>query len=104
MLAIPGSTPLTVALSSDQRGCAALASAMLGIADDELDLAMIDDVLRELTNMTAGQLKLELKLDQALGLPRLHDDDAVFASNPWTHHILASASTCLAVSLTSFVF
>jgi len=99
-LPIPGARPMTVALSSDRRGCAALAAAMLGMDEDELGVDMIDDFMRELLNMTAGQLKVELSLDQALGLPRIHDGDALFAApRAWTHHVLDSDSIHLVVSL-----
>lgn len=100
VLAIPGARPLTIALTSDRHGCAALAAAMLGMDADGLDLAMIDDFLRELLNMTAGQIKLDLALDQALGVPRMVDADAVFAaSHRWSHHVLDSGSINLVVSL-----
>ena len=101
VLAIPGKRPLTVALASDRRGCAALASAMLGMDEDSLDVDMIDDFMRELLNMTAGQIKTELALDQALGLPRvLLDDNTVFAApHPWAHHVLDSDSINLVISL-----
>jgi hypothetical protein len=102
VLPIPGVRPVTVALSSDRRGCAALASAMLGMDEDGLDVAMIDDFMRELLNMTAGQLKIELRLDQALGLPRVLDGDLLFASQQaWAHHVLDSDSINLVVSLLS---
>ncbi len=98
-LAIPGARPITVALSSDRRGCAALAAAMLGMDEDGLDAAMIDDFLRELVNMTAGQIKRELALDQALGLPRMIDGDVMFAApQPWAHHVLDSDSISLVIS------
>ena len=100
VLPIPGVRPVTIALSSDRRSCAALASAMLGMDEDGLDVDMIDDFMRELANMTAGQLKRELSLDQALGLPRVLDGDALFAPpNPWAHHVLDSDSINLVVSL-----
>jgi hypothetical protein len=99
-LPIPGARPMTVALSSDRRGCAALASAMLGMDEDELGVEMIDDFMRELLNMTAGQIKVELSLDQALGLPKIQDGDALFAApREWTHHVLDSDSIHLVVSL-----
>jgi CheY-specific phosphatase CheX len=102
VLPIPGARPVTVALSSDRRGCATLASAMLGMNADGIDPRMIDDFMRELLNMTAGQLKLELRLDQALGLPRVLDGDQLFASErPWAHHVLDSDSINLVVSLLS---
>lgn len=103
ILPIPGARPVTIALSSDRRGCAALASAMLGMDEDELAVEMIDDFMRELTNMTAGQIKMELSLDQALGLPRVLDGDELFKSRTWSHHILDSKSINLVVSLISAI-
>lgn len=100
VLPIPGARPYSVALSSDRRGCAALASAMLGMDEDSLDVAMIDDFMRELLNMTAGQIKLELSLDQALGLPRVLDGDKLFAGQPrWAHYVLDGDSINLVISL-----
>ncbi len=100
MLSIPGKQPVTVAMSSDRRGCSALAAAMLGMEEDDLDLAMIDDFLRELVNMTAGQIKSELRLDQALGLPHVFDGEPMFARpGDWTHHILDCNSIHLVISL-----
>ena len=99
-LSIAGKRPITIALSSDRHGCAALTAAMLGMDEDGLDVAMIDDFMRELVNMTAGQIKRELSLDQALGLPRMIDGDAVFAgSAAWNHVVLAGDSINLVISL-----
>jgi CheY-specific phosphatase CheX len=100
VLPIPGARPVSVALSSDRRGCAALAATMLGMAEDDLDVSMIDDFMRELVNMTAGQIKRELALDQALGLPRVLDGDTLFAApRQWTHYVLDGNSIYLVVSL-----
>jgi hypothetical protein len=100
VLPIPGARPISVALSSDRDGCAALAGAMLGLAAHDIGAEMIEDFLRELLNMTAGQIKNELAPDQALGLPRVLDGDALFARGPvWNHHVLACASVVLIVSL-----
>jgi hypothetical protein len=104
VLPIPGARPISVGLSSDRRGCVALASAMLGVDEDELELAMIDDFLRELLNMTAGQIRSELALDQALGLPRVVDVDDPFRSSAWTHHVLDDSNVQLMVSLANKVF
>jgi len=71
VLPIPGRSPITVGLSSDESGCAALGSAMFACAAGEVDTAMIDDSLCELVNMTAGLVKATMSLDQALGLPRV---------------------------------
>ena len=100
VLPIPGARPITVALSSDRQGCAALTAAMLGLNQDDLGLEMIDDFMRELVNMAAGQIKLELSLNQSLGLPRVTDGDVLFASpDGWSHHVLDSDSIHLVVSL-----
>jgi hypothetical protein len=104
VLPIPGKRPVTVALSSDRSGCAALTSAMLGMDEDDIGVDMIDDFMRELLNMTAGQIKSELSLDQALGLPRVRDGDQLFADAPqWAHYLLDSDSINLVVSLVAAV-
>jgi hypothetical protein len=71
VLAIPGAQPITVGLSSDQPGCGQLAARMFQMEAPELGDEMLSDALCELVNMTAGLLKSNLKLEQALGLPRL---------------------------------
>jgi len=71
VLPIPGGQPITVGLSSDERGCAQLSAAMFGCANDRVDQSMMDDSLRELVNMTAGLLKSTMALDQPLGLPTI---------------------------------
>lgn len=99
ILPIPGTAPITIAISSDRASCVALAIAMLSIDEDSLDLDMIDDVLRELANMSAGQFKRELALDQALGLPKICDPASLHAPGArWSHHLLVSEQICLLVS------
>jgi len=71
ILPIPGARPLTVGLSSDQRGCTELGSKMFQMDASEVTDDMLSDALCELVNMTAGLLKSNLKLEQALGLPRI---------------------------------
>jgi hypothetical protein len=44
---------------------------MFGCPADTIDAGMMEDVLRELVNMTAGQIKRVLALDEALGLPKI---------------------------------
>jgi hypothetical protein len=97
MITTSGATPLAVALSSDRSGCAALAAAMLMVEEDDLELEMIDDFMRELVNMTAGQIKRELALDEALGMPRCVDE--INADLSWTHHVLSSEAISVIVSL-----
>ncbi|HXU81564.1 MAG TPA: chemotaxis protein CheX [Polyangia bacterium] len=70
-LNIEGKKPIVVALSADLASCSAIGSAMFGCPADQIDAAMMEDVLRELVNMTAGQIKRVLALDDALGLPKM---------------------------------
>lgn len=97
MISTSGAASLTVALSSDRSGCAALAAAMLMIDEDDLELEMIDDFMRELVNMTAGQIKCELALDEALGMPRCLDE--INSDLSWIHHVFSSESISVIVSL-----
>lgn len=70
-LPIKGERPITVALSSDEKSCAQLGSALFSCPPESLDSSMINDSLCELLNMAAGQIKSALSLDQSLGLPRI---------------------------------
>jgi len=82
MLPIPGKHPLTVGLSSDEGGCIKLAAAMFSSAPEAVDSGMMSDALCELVNMTAGLLKSTLALDQALGLPRIVNEQEVRTAEP----------------------
>jgi len=68
-----GDRALGVALSSDQRGCTALGAALFELAAANVSPTIINDSLAELVNITAGQLKMALRIDKALGLPRVVD-------------------------------
>ena len=71
VLPIPGARPLTVGLSSDRSGCEVLGAKMFQVPVTEVSDEMLSDSLCELVNMTAGLLKSQLRLEQALGLPRV---------------------------------
>jgi hypothetical protein len=74
IMLVDGPRPVSVGLSSDEAGCAKLAGAMFGCKAEGVDVGMIDDALRELVNMTAGLLKREMALDQALTVPAIVQD------------------------------
>jgi CheY-specific phosphatase CheX len=103
MLSIPGERPMTIAMSSDREGCVTLAAAMLKCEEGDLDIAMVDDFMRELVNMTAGQIKAELSLDQALGLPRVIDGELLENTAAWTHCVLRSETIRIVVSLVAAI-
>ncbi len=74
IMLVNGPRPVSVGLSSDERGCAKLAAAMFQCTPEGVDVGMINDALRELVNMTAGLVKREMALDQALTVPVIVDD------------------------------
>ncbi len=71
LLAIPGGRPITIGLASDLESGHQLCAAMFQCPSRDVDAAMMEDSLRELTNMTAGLVKNVLSLDQSLGLPKI---------------------------------
>jgi hypothetical protein len=71
LLPIAGARPLTVALFSDKSGCHALGAALASIPPEQVDDGVVEDSLRELLNMAAGQIRREIVPDQPLGLPRI---------------------------------
>ncbi|MCC6751790.1 MAG: chemotaxis protein CheX [Deltaproteobacteria bacterium] len=71
VLLIRGGRPITVAIASDERGGKTLGGAMFSCAPDDVDTEMVDDSLRELVNIVAGQVKSAMGLDQTLGLPKV---------------------------------
>ena len=70
LLPISGPRDITVVLSCDAAGGQALGSALRGCPPDQLTKPMIDDAIKELLNMVAGQIQIALDIDQPLGLPR----------------------------------
>ncbi len=82
VLPIPGAFPLTVGLSSDKPGCEVLGSRMFELPATELSDEMLSDSLCELVNMTAGLLKSQLRLEQALGLPRVMPENQLPIAPP----------------------
>jgi hypothetical protein len=74
ILGITGARPLTVGLSSSEDGCAFLCAKLFSVEESAVDESMVNDALGELLNMTAGLIRTHLKLDQALGLPRIIKD------------------------------
>ncbi len=81
VLPIPGVVPVSVVLACDQASCHQLGARLFCVTPAEVDVAMIDDTLRELANITAGQVKRAMSLDQALGLPRILDGAESWSSS-----------------------
>lgn len=78
VLPIPGDVPVSVVVTGDESSCQALGARLFSVTPAEVDITMMEDTLRELANITAGQVKRAMALDSALGLPRI-----VIGSAPW---------------------
>jgi CheY-specific phosphatase CheX len=85
VLPIPGTTPVSVVLACDEISCRALGAKLFCVKPGEVDVGMIEDTLRELANITAGQVKRAMALDQALGLPRI-----LVGTETWSSSIAGS--------------
>lgn len=70
VLPMEGPRRIHIALACDSRGSRALASSMFGCPPAEVTPRQIDDAIRELLNVVAGQVQRKLKIDQPLGTPR----------------------------------
>jgi hypothetical protein len=71
VLPILGHRRLIVSLFSDRASCCTLSAGMFKLPANEIDESLIEDALRELLNISAGQIKNALVPDQTLGLPRI---------------------------------
>ena len=68
-LSLEGPSEYCFALSTDCAGGTSLGAGMFALEPAEVDDEMRNDSLSELVNMTAGQIKRALGVDDALGLP-----------------------------------
>lgn len=102
---IPGDKPVAVAVSADVAACRALAAAMFGCSEADLDDTMLQDAIAELTNVMAGQLRVSMGANnQALGLPHIltgGDQGAEGTSGPWRRFGLQSGSLQLVLAVTN---
>jgi hypothetical protein len=71
VLPIPGSAPVAVVVTGDEPSCAKLGARLFSMTPADVDVSMMEDTLRELANITAGQVKRAMSIDSALGLPRI---------------------------------
>ncbi len=90
VLPIPGSTPVSVVVTSDKQSCEKLGARLFMVSATAVDVAMMEDTLREIANITAGQVKRAMSLDQALGLPKI-----VTGEETWSTSINGSQSITL---------
>lgn len=79
VLPIPGKVPLAVVVTGDEASCQILGARLFSVTPKDVDVGMMEDTLRELANITAGQVKRAMAIDAALGLPRI-----IKGADPWT--------------------
>ncbi|MDP1829328.1 MAG: chemotaxis protein CheX [Archangium sp.] len=78
VLPIPGVMPVAVVVTGDEASCQKLGARLFSVTLAAVDVSMMEDTLRELANITAGQVKRAMSMDAALGLPRI-----VVGAEPW---------------------
>ncbi len=100
VLPIPGDIDIAIAISSSRDGCIDVGAALFSVANDDVDDDMISDTLQEMANMTAGQIKSSMGLDQALGLPRIVHAKLV-GSADWKHFPVRAGKAEIIVSVTT---
>ena len=99
IMLVDGPRPVSVGLSSDEAGCTKLAAAMFGCKPEGGDVGMMNDALRELVNMTAGLLKREMALDEALTVPSIVDDKDSLAEIARQHPALVLVAREVGIAL-----
>lgn len=82
VLPISAPVKLAVVVTGDEPSCAKLGARLFSVTPKDVDVGMMEDTLRELANITAGQVKRAMSIDCALGLPRI-----VVGAQPWTQQI-----------------
>lgn len=107
VLPIPGTVPVAVVVSGDEASCQRLGARLFSVSPEQVDIAMMEDTLREIANITAGQVKQAMRLDQALGLPRILNGQAAWAEAPSSRNVRLKAmedDVMLEVLVTSHLF
>jgi hypothetical protein len=99
IMLVDGPRPVSVGLSSDESGCSKLTAAMFGCQAGGVDSGMVNDALCELVNMTAGLLKREMALDQALSVPSIIDDKEALAEIARQHPALVLVAREVGIAL-----
>ena len=83
MLRLHGAPAIFVGLACDTAAGVRIASAIFEVDPNQTDDAMIDDALRELANIFAGQVKSMVAPEHKIGLPRVQSDPATFSDREW---------------------
>jgi hypothetical protein len=83
MLRLHGAPAIFVGLACDDVAGIAIASTIFEVDPQQVNEAMIDDALRELANIFAGQVKSMLAPEHQIGLPRIQSDPKTFADREW---------------------
>lgn len=88
VLPIPNVVPLAVVVTGDEESCKKLGARLFSVEPKDVDISMMEDTLRELANITAGQVKRAMSIDSALGLPRIIQGAAPEANPPGSQQLI----------------
>ena len=93
-ISIDGPSHLYLSMAFDEKSGVALGSAMFRRPPADIDAAMIADALKELVNLTAGNLKSVIGSDYSLGLPLLITSQFIqrFDTVAWRPTLLTNGS------------
>ncbi|MFO0600758.1 MAG: chemotaxis protein CheX [Myxococcaceae bacterium] len=94
VLPIPGSVPVSVVVTGDEPSCQRLGARLFSVTPREVDVGMMEDTLRELANITAGQVKRAMALDAALGLPRIVAGSEAWSSSLAGQQLIVLRADC----------
>ena len=83
VLRLHGVPAIFLSLGCDREAGAEIAHTIFEVSVDQTDDAMIDDALRELANIFAGQVKSMLAPDHEIGLPRVQHDAVALTAHDW---------------------
>lgn len=90
LLGMPGSHPVQVLVACEPESGLALSSSLFGVEPDGVDPDMVTDGLGELANIIAGQVKIEMKLEQPLGLPEPVCEGSAYSKYKWSGATLSN--------------
>jgi hypothetical protein len=83
MLRLNGIPGIFLSVACDHDAGSRIAGVIFEVDPKSADDSMIDDSLRELANIFAGQVKGLVAPNHEIGLPRVHRDVAAFNSHDW---------------------
>ena len=99
VLPIPAPVPVAVVVTGDEASCKLLGSRLFSVEPKDVDVSMMEDTLRELANITAGQVKRAMSIDAALGLPQIIQGEGTWDSSENGRQMIVLRADCDGIHL-----